>query len=155
MKLLRKRSAFTRNNAGKAIQKILRKVASDRGSASVEFVALAIPLFLPLFLYINSFASMSDGQSSLRTLAREAVRGFVTSSDDEIAFGVAHQIVTQGALVLGYGEDLRAGVIQMHITCSERPCISPDASVQVSLTNAHDPERPITVSAIEYVSPWS
>jgi Flp pilus assembly protein TadG len=84
--------------------KFKRLLNNERGSASVEFVALAIPLFIPLFIFMNSFASLSDGQDSLRTLAREAARGFVTSSNDEIAYGVAHEIVTQGALVLGYGD---------------------------------------------------
>lgn len=127
----------------------------DRGSASVEFVALAIPLFIPLFIFINTFAAMSDGQDSLRTLSREAARGFVTSSNDEIAYGVAHQIVTQGALILGYGDAIRNGEIVMHIECSVRPCISPDTRVRIILTRT-DRDRPdITVSAIEYVSPWA
>ena len=81
---------------------IQRFSREERGSASVEFVALAIPLFIPLFIYINSFASMSDGQDSLRTLAREAMRGFVTSSNDEIAFGVAHEFLESLLIVLYY-----------------------------------------------------
>jgi hypothetical protein len=118
-------------------------------------VALAIPLFIPLFIFMNSFASMSDGQGSLRTLAREAARGFVTSANDEIAYGVAHEIVTQGALILGYREAIQSGELQMHIECNVRPCISPNASVRVVLTRT-DRNRPdIRVSAIEYVSPWA
>jgi Flp pilus assembly protein TadG len=127
----------------------------DRGSASVEFVALAIPLFIPLFIYINSFASMSDGQGSLRTLAREATRGFVTSSNDEIAFGVAHEILTKGAILLGYQTALQLGEIQMDIDCSSRPCISPNARIRITLTQTDQNHPRIKVSAIEYVSPWA
>lgn len=132
-----------------------RFLTEERGSASVEFVALAIPLFIPLFIFINSFAAMSDGQDSLRTLAREAARGFVTSSNDEIAYGVAHQIVTQGGLILGYGDALRSGEIEMHIECSTRPCISPDSSVRIVLTRTDQNRPDVRVSAIEYVSPWA
>ena len=135
--------------------KFKRLLTNERGSASVEFVALAIPLFIPLFIFMNSFASLSDGQDSLRTLAREAARGFVTSSNDEIAYGVAHEIVTQGALVLGYGDAIRVGELQMHIECSIRPCISPNASVRVLLTRVERERPDINVSAIEYVSPWA
>lgn len=104
---------------------------------------------------MNSFASMSDGQDSLRTLAREAARGFVTSSNDEIAYGVAHEIVTKGALILGHGDAIKSGEIEMQIECSLRPCISPNASVRILLTRV-DRDRPdIHVSAIEYVSPWA
>jgi Flp pilus assembly protein TadG len=134
---------------------INRFLRDEGGSASVEFALLAIPLFIPLFLYMNSFASMSDGQNSLRTLAREAARGFVTSSNDQIAYGVAHQIVTQGAQVLGYEKALKNGDIQLHIGCSTRPCISPNASITVSITRSERERPDIKVSAIAYVSPWA
>jgi len=134
---------------------INRFLRDEGGSASVEFAVLAIPLFIPLFLYMNSFASMSDGQDSLRTLAREAARGFVTSSNDQIAYGVAHQIVTQGAQVLGYEKALQNGEIQLHIECSTRPCISPNASITVSITRSERERPDIKVSAIAYVSPWA
>jgi Flp pilus assembly protein TadG len=134
---------------------INRFLRDEGGSASVEFAVLAIPLFIPLFLYMNSFASMSDGQDSLRTLAREAARGFVTSSNDQIAYGVAHQIVTQGAQVLGYDKALQNGDIQLHIGCSTRPCISPNASITVSITRSERERPDIKVSAIAYVSPWA
>jgi Flp pilus assembly protein TadG len=130
-------------------------LSDQRGSASVEFVALAIPLFIPLFIFMNNFASMSDGQDSLRTLAREAARGFVTSSNDEIAYGVAHEIITNGALILGYEEAIKGGDLQMKIECSARPCISPNASVRIVLTRVERDRSDIRVSAIEYVSPWA
>ena len=132
-----------------------RLFREERGSASVEFVALAIPLFIPLFIYINSFASMTDGHDSLRTLAREASRGFVTSSNDEIAFGVAHEIMTRGAILLGYEEALEDGEIVMSIDCSAQPCISPNAGIRITLTQTQANLPEIKVSAIEYVSPWA
>lgn len=104
---------------------------------------------------MNTFASASDGQNSLRTLAREAARGFVTSSNDEIAYGVAHEIVTKGAIILGYESAIKSGELQMHIECSVRPCISPDAKVRVVLTHTTKEIPEIRVSAIEYVSPWA
>lgn len=135
-----------------ALRLLLR---NQRGSASVEFVALAIPLFIPLFIFINTFASASDSQDSLRTLAREAARGFVTSSNDEIAYGVAHEIVTKGAIILGYESAVKSGNLQMHIECSIRPCISPNARVRIVLSQSTKDLPEIRVSAIEYVSPWA
>ena len=46
----------------------------EGGSAIVEFVALAIPLFIPVFIYLNSFASVSGNEAVIRVLAREGVR---------------------------------------------------------------------------------
>ena len=104
---------------------------------------------------MNSFSTVSDSQDSLRTLAREAARGFVTSANDEIAYGVAHQIVTQGALILGYEDAIRNGEIEMHIECSARPCISPNSSVRIVMTRKISERPAVKVSAIEYVSPWA
>ena len=139
----------------KASRLIKDIIGDERGSASVEFVALAIPLFIPLFIFMNSFASISDGQDSLRTLAREAARGFVTSSDDEIAFEVAQEIVTRGGEILGYGDAVKNGELEMHIACSVRPCISPNSSIRITLTYLQKGNRNISASAIEYVSPWA
>jgi hypothetical protein len=46
-------------------------LAGESGSAIVEFVVLAIPLFIPIFIYLNSFASVSGNEAIVRTLARE------------------------------------------------------------------------------------
>jgi hypothetical protein len=127
----------------------------ERGSASVEFVLLAIPLFIPLFIFLNSFASSSEAQEVLRTLARESVRGFVSSSNDEVAFAVAEEIVLQGSKVLGFGDRARESRIRMEIECLSRPCISADNAVKISLTLLRDGENAITVRALEYVSPWA
>ena len=127
----------------------------ERGSASVEFVLLAIPLFIPLFIFLNSFASSSDAQEVLRTLARESARGFVTSPNDEVAFAVAEEIVTQGSKILGFGDSSSGSRIRMAVDCLSRPCISPDNSVRISLTLLRYGENAITVRALEYVSPWA
>ena len=127
----------------------------DRGSASVEFVLLAIPLFIPLFIFLNSFAASTESQEVLRTLARESARGFVTSSNDEIAFAVVDEIVSQGSTVLGFANDSSESRVTMEVDCLSKPCISPDNSVRISLTLNRDGKPAITVRALEYVSPWA
>ena len=136
-----------------ALLKALRD--NERGSASVEFVLLAIPLFIPLFIFLNSFAAFSESQEVLRTLARESARGFVTSSNDEIAFAVAEEIVSQGSKVLGFANDSSRSRVTMEVDCLSKPCISPDNSVRISLTLQRNGESAITVRALEYVSPWA
>ena len=134
---------------GSWFTKRIRALLDERGSASVEFSILASPLFIPLFIFIGQFANASDSQDSLRTLARESVRAFVSSSNDEIAFYVANQVVVKGGKVLGQER------IDIRITCSASPCISPDAQVIVQLTSWNPRNSPFEVSAIEYVSPWA
>jgi hypothetical protein len=128
---------------------VKRILIDSRGSASVEFSILAIPLFIPLFIFTAQFSHSSDAQDSLRTLARESVRAFVSSSNDEIAFGVTEQIIEKGGSILGH-ED-----IEVRIICSASPCISPDARVLIRLISVSSANIKTEVSAIEYVSPWA
>ena len=137
---------FLAKDCSAKVKSVLRDCS---GSASVEFSTLAIPLFIPLFIFISQFSHTSDAQDSLRTLARESVRAFVSSSNDEIAFAVARQIVEKGGAILGQ-ED-----VELKIICSASPCISPDGRVLIRLTSQNSEHHRIEVSAIEYVSPWA
>lgn len=125
-------------------------LTADAGSASVEFVLLAIPLFLPIFIFFSHFANATDSHATLRTLARESARAFVMSENDETAYRVASDVIEKGAQVLGY-----RGEVTLEIQCSERPCISPDSKVTTSVTVTLKNSEKLTVSAIEYVSPWA
>ena len=122
----------------------------ESGSASVEFVVLAIPLFLPILIFFSHFSVATDSHSALRTLARESARAFVMSESDQIAYQVASDVVDKGGAVLGY-----EGRATLEIQCSARPCISPDAMVTATVTVQLKGEKKLSVSAIEYVSPWA
>lgn len=104
---------------------------------------------------MNIFATTSDHQNALRTLARESARAFVTSSSDESAFIVASDVVEKGAQLLGIQDEFQDGDISMQINCSIRPCISPDSKITVTLSRRLDSQNKVEVSAIEYVSPWA
>lgn len=130
-------------------------VSCNRGSASVEFSLLAIPLFIPLFIFMAQFSHSSDAQDSLRSLARESARAFVTSKDDETAFYVANQVVIKGAQLLGYDPNSPETAIELRILCASRPCIAPDNRVLVQLTMNTSGKSQAQVAAIEYVSPWA
>ena len=141
--------------AFKRSTRLSRLLSSTGGSASVEFSLLAIPLFIPIFIYMSNFAHASDLQDSMRTLARESARAFVLSNNDETAFRVSQQVFLGGGQVLGSGSDIRNNLIVMDIQCTEKPCITPNAKVEVQIRVVKSGERTITVSAVEYVSPWS
>ena len=131
------------------VYKLLKILRGSTGSASVEFSMLAIPLFIPLLIFVVQFSHTTDTQDSLRTLARESVRAFVSSANDEIAYAVAEQIVRKGGEILGQEN------IEIRIVCSASPCVSPDSRVIVRLISRNPANVKIEVSAIEYVSPWA
>ncbi len=131
----------------------LRKIAFDEeGSAVLEFVALALPLFIPLFIYLNQYSSTSDAQSSLRTLGREMARGFVTSENDEVANRVTFEIFSKGAEILGFSEELEARSLTYTYECKNQPCISPNNEIVITL---HSQKSKVSISTVEFVSPWA
>jgi Flp pilus assembly protein TadG len=125
-------------------------LTEESGSASVEFVLLAIPLFLPILIFMGNFSELTNSHNALRTLARESARAFVMSENDDIAYRVAEEVANKGSEVLGY-----QGKVTLTIECSQRPCISPDGRVTAKVTSHLKNSKSVTVSAIEYVSPWS
>ena len=131
----------------------LRKFADDEeGSAIVEFVVLALPLFIPLFIYLNHYASSSDAQGSLRTLSREMARGFVTSENDAVASRATFEIFSKGAEALGFSQELASGSLTYSYECKNSPCISPNNEIVITLRSS---KSETYISAIEYVSPWA
>jgi Flp pilus assembly protein TadG len=132
--------------------RILLQLRSEEGGAIVEFVALALPLFIPIFIYLNHYGQISDTESSLRTLAREMSRAVVISENDAIAERVAAEIFIKGGASLGLEEEIISGDIRYFLQCNARPCIGPDNQVEVRIMS-NSLNR--TISAVEYVSPWA
>ena len=131
----------------------LKKLADDEeGSAIVEFIVLALPLFIPLFIYLNHYASSSDVQASLRTLSREMARGFVTSENDAVASRVTFEIFSKGAEALGFSQELASGSLTYSFECKNSPCISPNNEIVITLRSS---KSETYISTIEYVSPWA
>jgi Flp pilus assembly protein TadG len=125
---------------------------SDNGSATIEFVSLALPLFIPLFLFLNQYSHQSDLEGALKTLSREISRAVVTSENDEMGRAVAEEVFQKGGNALGLSVEIRKGSIEYIIECREIPCISPDNEVMVTISSE---DLDHSVSAVEYVSPWS
>lgn len=131
----------------------LRKLALDEeGSAVLEFVALALPLFIPLFLFLNQYSIASDMQSSLRTLSREMARGFVTSENDEVAQRVTEEIFLRGASVLGLEDEVATRDLTYFFRCRNQPCISPNNEIVITVKSQ---STDTAISTVEYVSAWS
>lgn len=127
-------------------------VLNEEGSAVLEFVALALPLFIPLFLFLNQYSISSDTESALRTLSREMARGFVTSENDDVAQRVAREIFIRGASVLGLEEELAKRELTYYLTCRSQPCISPNNEIVITVKSQ---ATQTSISTVEYVSAWS
>ena len=126
----------------------------ESGSATVEFVLLAIPLFLPIFIYISQFAEVSSKEITARTLVREVVRAYVTSENLGVAEERANIVLHYGADRLGFTQS-EISLMELNFSCSNSRCLTPGGRVRADLRlQMPSSHRQIHVSAQEYVSPW-
>lgn len=132
-----------------------REIKSESGSASIEFVALALPLFVPIIFFLHQFASVSGQEEIARTLAREGARAFVTSSNQSNANAAMSAVIYRAGRELGLTED-EFERMAINLECSSSPCYSPNGKIVVTVHFGASKEfRAVTASAQEYISPWS
>lgn len=135
-------------------QSLQSRLREDHGSAIVEFVALAIPLFIPIFIYLNQFASLSGNEAIVRVLAREGVRAYVASDSDHAGREVSAQALTIIATHLGLTTH-EIGTLAARYQCSENPCLSANGRIRITVSYVDaQSHRMIEASAQEHVSPW-
>lgn len=137
------------------IHHIIRKwVKEDTGSAIVEFVALAIPLFIPIFIYLNNFASVSGNEEIVRVLAREGLRAYVASDSDHSGREVSAQALSVIAQHLGL-TTREIQTLSAKYECTNNPCLSANGRIRLTVSYIDEQShRTIEASAQEHVSPW-
>ncbi len=133
---------------------MIRLLKSENGSASVEFIALALPLFIPLFIFLQQFAGISAEENIARTLAREGARAYVSSSSDQSAEEMMNKVIMVAGKALGLTDE-QFDRLAIGLECSNSPCHSPNGKVQVTVHFSPNSQfRSVTASAQEYFSPW-
>ena len=112
---------------------------AEEGSAVIEFVLLAIPLMIPIIMYLGVVHENSTINNDLHNLARQSARAFITSSDESY-----EPARIQNVIKIFVERILRPDGIQevptITIECSATPCLTPDSRVRViaSLTRSRD-----------------
>jgi hypothetical protein len=135
-------------------QKITMHLRREDGGAIVEFVALAIPLFIPIFIYLNSFSSISANEVIARSMAREVLRVYVISEND----GAARNLSSDATNLLARQWNLsrsEIATLRTHLDCSHLPCLSANGRIKLTISFIDDQtQREVSASAQEHLSPW-
>lgn len=84
------------------LREVNRRLGNERGSASVEVVLFAMPLFIPLIMLASHVASVSASKIEISHLARTSLRAFVTASSTPLGHARVQQVL-QVAYVSGRG----------------------------------------------------
>lgn len=133
---------------------MISRLRDESGSAIVEFVALAIPLFIPVFIYLNSFASVSGNEAVIRVMAREGVRAYAASDSDYSGRIVSEQAIDLIAQHLGLTPK-EIETINVNFECSRLPCLSANSRIRLTISFIDSrSHRTIEASAQENISPW-
>ena len=136
------------------ISKLFRTFKSETGSATVEFVALAIPLFIPIFIYLNHFSSVSANEEIARSMAREVLRVYVISENDDAArdlSGKATQLLARQWNLT----DSEVASLRTRMDCTRFPCLTADGRIKLTISfTDEETGRLVTASAQEHLSPW-
>jgi hypothetical protein len=133
---------------------ILRMLKSDVGSATIEFVALAIPLFIPVFIYLNHFSSVSANEEIARSMAREILRVYVISENDDAARDLSGK-ATQMLARQWHLTDAEIATLRTRMDCTRFPCLTADGRIKLTISFTDEQTgRVVTASAQEHLSPW-
>ena len=135
-------------------QRITMHLRREDGGAIVEFVALAIPLFIPIFIYLNSFSSISANEVIARSMAREVLRVYVISEND----GAAQNLSSKATQLLARQWSLSSteiSTLRTQMECSHSPCLSANGRIKLTVSFIDDQtQREVSASAQEHLSPW-
>ena len=138
----------------KVIPRLFYAFKSETGSATVEFVALAIPLFIPIFIYLNHFSSVSANEEIARSMAREILRVYVISENDDAAKDLSGK-ATQLLARQWHLTDSEVASLRTRMDCSRFPCLTADGRIKLTISYTDEETgRLVTASAQEHLSPW-
>ena len=122
---------------------------SDPGSATAEFVIFTLPFFTAFLILITTVSSKTLAISESENLARQTVRAFVTSPNEDLAMARAYQVLEiYKSKRSPSGNQIRQ--IELNISCSFYPCFSPGNMVTATITVGKNEKA----SASEYVDLW-
>jgi hypothetical protein len=138
----------------KLIVNFRHKLKSESGSAIVEYVALAIPLFIPIFIYLNHFSGVSVNEEIARSMAREVLRVYVISEGDSAARDLSGKATALLARQWKLTETEVAS-LRTRMDCTHFPCLSANGRIRLTITFTDEQTgRSISASAQEHLSPW-
>ena len=122
---------------------------SDPGSAIAEFVIFTLPFFTAFLILITAIQNRSMAISESKNLARQSVRAFVSSPNEELARVRAYQVVEiYKSKQSRTARSLRE--IELDLTCSSYPCFTPGNLVTATIKVGNDQ----VAVASEYVDLW-
>ena len=110
--------------------KISEALKDEDGSAIIEFIMIALPLFIPLAIFMTNVQADASIQYQSRNLVRQIARVYATS-DSELE-GIQRLTVLRETFMEEIFDQVTGiQVPEIFIRCSRSPCLIPGSKVQV------------------------
>jgi hypothetical protein len=122
---------------------------SDPGSAIAEFVIFTLPFFTAFLILITAIGDQSMAIAESKNLARQSVRAFVSSPNEELAMVRAFAVIEIYKSKQSMSAK-RAREIELNLSCAFYPCFMPGNLVTATIKVGNEQ----TASASEYVDLW-
>jgi hypothetical protein len=122
---------------------------TSSGSAIAEFLIFTLPFFTAFLILITLVQYKAVAILESNNLARQAVRAFVTSPNEQLALPRANQVLDIYRSKLSQ-QALAARPIKLSISCQNYPCFSPGNIVTATITVGNGQKS----SATEFVDLW-
>ena len=116
-------------NLNSLIGNFIRRVTSffslekDLGSATLEFVSLAIPLLIPLLLFSTQLSITTSKSALLHNALRESAHLFVSSKNDFLARSKVDLFLTK-----------EFPAAEISIICDATPCLTHNSLVRFQIS---------------------
>jgi len=107
-------------------------INDENGSAVVEIVILALPLFLPILIYFSAVGHSSMISADIREIAQQSARAYITSPSQDFEDARLQTVIktfSQSVLI----PDGIHEIPSVSVICSANPCLTPDSRVEVTI----------------------
>ena len=104
----------------------------DEGSATVEYIGVAIALMLPIAFFIVTFAQIQSAHLGVVGAAQQAARAYVNASSDVLGRYAA----PRAAAIAGRNHGLLITSENVKVTCAVANCLTPGTAVTVDVASS-------------------
>jgi Flp pilus assembly protein TadG len=129
-------------------------IRSEEGSAIIEFVIYALPLFVPLIIYLTAIDQTAQIQYEARNFARQLARAYATSPSQELT-AARIAAVKEAFIASSFATNRIDSNPIIEIQCSQSPCLTPNGKVSVTVRLTSDFSRSTaSATTVQTIDAW-
>ncbi len=126
----------------------------EEGSAILEFLIFALPLFIPLAMFLQNVNQSSQLQFDTNNYARQLARAYVTSPSADY-LDARLNAVTQTFMARVFSKDSVTSIPNVSVQCASTPCLRPGSAIELSVIVKADNSQSVSRTSVKaYVDAW-